>query len=237
MSEQARKRDVPVAGARYLREPVPLHFPSEETVPESKRHLILRTALFQTLWLAFEGRFALGSDQFVYWNARDPGLRLAPDVFVCTSARDSVFDSWKTWERGAPDLAVEIVSDSDSSDAEWERKLARYLEAGIQELVRFDPDEAAGRRLRVWDRIEGDLVERSVDDDRTACQALGLHWVVMEDAELGSALRVARDPDAKELLPTPDEDRSKQARGRAEAEQRVAELEEKLRELTAKQKG
>lgn len=227
MSEQARKRDVPAAGARYLRKPVPLHFPSEETVPESKRHMILRTALYQTLWLAFDGRFALGSDQFVYWNARDPGLRLAPDVFVCTSARDSVFDSWKTWERGAPELAVEIVSESDASATEWERKLTRYLEAGIQELVRFDPDEQPGRRLRVWDRIEGDLVEREVHDDRTGCESLGLLWVVTDHEELGASLRIARDPAGRELLPTPDEDRAKQAA-------RVAELEAKLRDLTAK---
>jgi len=252
MSEQARKRDLPVAGARYLRAPVPLHFPSEETVPESKRHLILRTALFQTLWLALEGRYAIGSDQFVYWNASDPGLRLAPDVFVSTSQRDCVFDSWKTWERGAPDLAVEIISDSDSSAAEWERKLARYLQAGIQELVRFDPDEAPGRRLRVWDRIEGDLVERAVDRDRAACQTLGLHWIALDHGELGAELRVARDEAGSVLLPTPDEERARQqgraaeqekraaeqekraaeeARLRAGAEQRVAELEARLREL------
>ncbi len=241
MSEQARKRDVPVAGARYLRKPVPLLFPSEESVPVTKRHMMLRTALFQTLWLAFEGRFALGSDQFVYWNASDPGRRLAPDVFVCTSAPDSVFDSWKTWVRGAPDLAVEIVSASDSSAAEWERKLARYLEAGIQELVRFDPDQPPGARLRVWDRIEGDLVERAVDDDRASCQPLGLHWVVAEDELLGASLRVARDAAGRELLPTPDEERfnherraAEEARGRAQAEQRVAELEAKLRELNEK---
>ena len=245
MSEEARKRDVPVAGARYLRAPVPLHFPSEQTVPESKRHLILRTALFQTLWLALEGRYAIGSDQFVYWNASDPGLRLAPDVFVSTSQRDCVFDSWKTWERGAPDLAVEIISDSDSSAAEWERKLARYLQAGIQELVRFDPDEAAGQRLRVWDRIEGDLVERAVDGDRAACHTLGLHWIALDHGELGAELRVARDEEGSVLLPTPDEERARQegraveqerraaeeARLRAGAEQRVAELEARLREL------
>lgn len=32
---------------RYLRAPRPLHFPVEATVPESKRHLELRTLLYQ----------------------------------------------------------------------------------------------------------------------------------------------------------------------------------------------
>lgn len=124
--------------------------------------------------------------------------------------------------------------------------------------MRFDPDAAPGQRLRVWDRIEGDLVERAVEDDRTPCQTLALQWVVGDDERVGASLRVARDPAGGELLPTPDEERPKQeqrvaeearrateeyhraaqeARARLEAEQRIAELEAKLRELTAKREG
>jgi Uma2 family endonuclease len=245
MVAPAMKRDVRVQGARYLREPNAVYFPSEETVPESKRHLMMRTALFQLLTLELGGRFAIGSDQFVYWNARDPGRRLAPDVFVATSHRDFVFDSWKTWEHGAPNLAVEITSPSDAPPEPWARKLERYQEAGVQELVRFHPDAPEGERLRVWDRIDGDLVERAVEGDRALCNALSLTWVVRPSPELGPMLRLARDQQGAALLPTLEEARAEEERRRAEeerrraeeerrrvgAEQRVSELEAELRKV------
>jgi hypothetical protein len=40
-------------------------------------------------------------------------------------------------------------------------------------VVRFDCDASEGARLRVWDRVEGDLVERVVEGDRTPCTVLG----------------------------------------------------------------
>jgi hypothetical protein len=255
MVVHAQKRDVPVQGARYLREPRTLRFPAEDIVPESKRHMLMRTALFQILTLELQGRFAVGSDQFVYWNAGDPARRLAPDVFVSTTVPDFVFESWKVWEHGAPHLAVEIVSPSDASEQEWHRKLQRYQEAGVQELVRFDPDGAPGRRLRVWDRVLGDLVERAVDHDQAACATLGLVWVIRQDAELGTTLRLAHDSGGQVLLPTVTEARAAEAvrrqqeqrlreeeqhlreeeqRLREEAERRVLDLERELRELRGK---
>ena len=174
-------------------------------MPESKRHLLLRTALFQMLQLELGGRAAVGSDQFVYWNARDPGRRLAPDVFVRTGEPDSVFDSWKTWERGAPQLGVEIISESDAPAADWQNKLERYQEAGFEEVVRFDPLARSGRRLRIWDRVEGDLVERVVSGDHSKCEVLGLWWMVQEDRGLGCALALSRDKEGKQPLLGPQE--------------------------------
>jgi Uma2 family endonuclease len=130
---------------------------------------------------------------------------LAPDLFVCLRLADFVFDSWKTWEHGAPDLAVEIVSATDAGWGEWDRKLDRYQEAGIQEIVRFAPASPERRRLRVWDCVEGDIVERSTEGDRTPCATLGLHWVVKDDAKLGAMLRLARDEAGLDLLPTLEE--------------------------------
>ncbi|WP_437931791.1 hypothetical protein WMF37_21890 [Sorangium sp. So ce291] len=40
------------------------------------------------------------------------------------------------------------------------------------ELVAFDPEAAPGERLRVWDRIDGDLVERVVEGERSPCTVL-----------------------------------------------------------------
>lgn len=48
----------------------------------------------------------------------------------------------------------------------------------MKELVRFDPEAPAGQRLRAWDRVREDLVERQIEGDRTPCLTLGLNWTV-----------------------------------------------------------
>lgn len=80
------------------------------------------------------------------------------------------FRTWKTWEQGGvPELAVEIASPSDDEGPDWDRTLARYHELGVKELVRFDPTSLDGQRLRVWDCVNEDLVERVIAGDRTPC--------------------------------------------------------------------
>ncbi len=195
---------------RHLRPPKSLHFPSEAEVPETKLHLTLRTALYAILKLAFGESACVGSDQFVYWNARDPKRCVAPDVFVRRGERDTMFKSWKTWERGTPELAVEILSEGEA----WDDKLARYHELGVKELVSFDPETTL---LRAWDRIDDDLVERKVDGSSTPCVTLGGAWVVAPvDGLMG--LRLARDERGKDLLATPTEMKDK----------RIAQLEAAL---------
>jgi Uma2 family endonuclease len=190
---------------RHVRPPKPIRFPTEEKVPEGRRHFELRTFLFRVLKLAFAGRAGLGSDQFVYWHGSDPRRCLAPDVFVHLGAPDEPVKSWKTWERGTPQLAVEIVSDPETEVDDFSTKLERYHELGVRELVLFDPDAPPGARLRVWDRVEDDLVERVVEDDRTPCLTLSLHWVVAPVEGFEAGLRLARDAAGEDLLPSPEE--------------------------------
>jgi len=174
-------------------------------VPETKRHLEARTTLYLLLKDALAGA-AIGSDQFVYLDAGDPRKCLAPDVFVKLGARETTFDNWKIWERGAPDVAVEIVSASDHGDAAWAVKLERYQASGIREVVRFDQADEA-QPIRVWDRVEGELLERAPESgDLRECLTLGLWWVVVP-SEYGPMLRLARDRNGTQLLPTPSEDR------------------------------
>lgn len=201
--------DAPVAIGKklYVRAPAPIHFPSEDSleehVGETKRHLEARTTLYLLLKQLFAGR-AIGSDQFMYWDAGDPRKCLSPDVFVKRSAPEDTFDSWKIWERGAPDIAVEIISASDRRDDDWSEKMARYQASGIGEVVRFDP-EGAKQPIRAWDRVDGDLVERApASPDLRECAALGLWWVVMP-SPYGPLLRLARDREGRDPLPTPDE--------------------------------
>src|SRR6266481_5024845 len=125
---------------KYLRPPQPLDFPCHEEMPESRRHLQVRTALFQSILAAFGDRAVIGSEQFVFWDPTDPGKRCAPDIMVRLGEPDAPFKSWKVWERGAPHLAVEVISESDATDRPWEAKLDRYRKVGVRELVSFDPD-------------------------------------------------------------------------------------------------
>lgn len=220
---------------RYLCQPVPLHFPEEAEVPESQLHLDLRTLLYHLLLDHLGAAATVGSDQFVYWAADDPRQVLAPDVYVRLSPAGEPIRSWKTWERGAPEVAVEIVSDMDRPELAWEQKLRRYRALGVSELLRFDPREGAERRLRLWDRVEGDLAEREVERDRAASLVLGVTWVVAPAEGHAVALRIATDGEGRELVPTRAEAREAEARAReAEArareaaERRVAELEAEL---------
>ena len=218
-----------VNGRRYLRAPVPIHFPEGDVVPEGGLHFELRTALFLLLHGELAGRAFIGSDQFLYWNPVDPSACVAPDIMVRLGAPDAPVPSWKVWENGAPHVAVEIVSPTESSTTDWSHKLERYRHSGVQELVRFDPEDLA-RPLRLWDRVEGDLVERDPSDAPAhRSDALALYWCVTPDARLGRKLALSRDADGTELLLTPEERTARIESERDEALARVAELEAELR--------
>ncbi|MEI9941051.1 MAG: Uma2 family endonuclease [Pseudomonadota bacterium] len=218
---------------RYLRAPVPVHFPESESVPETGVHLRLRTALWSMIRLALGDRVMVGSDQFLYWDPTDPKQCLAPDVLVWLGAPDRPFSSWKVWERGAPHLAIEIISNYDARDRPWQRTLDAYRRSGILELVRFDPEDAQSP-LRLWDRLEGDLVEREVSkQELERSDLLGLFWLVEPDPELGLALRLSRDSAGSERLLTDEEAHRAEAEARrVESEARRA-AEARVRELEA----
>src|SRR5262249_48030317 len=75
-----------------------------------------------------------------------------------------------------------------------------------------DPELAEGKRLRAWDRVHDDLVERQIGADRTPCLTLGLGWAV-QPVEQFAGLRLVDD--TGRLVETQGEgDR----RGRLEAE-------------------
>ena len=217
---------------RYLRPTRPIHFPAEEEVPETRRHLDLRTALYLAIRDTFADCATVGSDQFVYWDPTDPTQRCAPDVFVRLGQPDAQFDVWKVWERGAPDLAVEVISASDAADRPWEAKLRRYRKVGVQELVRFDPEDETSP-LRIWDLVDGDLVERDPTDPIfRKCDALDCFWCLRPDQPSGVVLYLSHDEDGAHPCITNEEARRRDAEaGRLEAERRVQELEAELSRL------
>jgi hypothetical protein len=216
---------------RYLRAPAPLHFPEEEEVPENKRHLELRTLLYQLLKFAFADHASIGCDQFVYWDPTDPRACLAPDGFVRLGEPDHLFDTWKVWDHGAPHVAIEIGSRSDLPEPRWEDKLDKYRRLGVSELVRFEPKSG---ELRIWDSIGHDLIEREVVGGSAQSHFLPGFWRVTAQDGLGAALRLAYDALGERLYLTPAEHEA-EAR-RAEAEARRAEAEtaaQRIRELEA----
>lgn len=189
-------------------------------MPESKRHLKLRTFIYEVLERTFGERAAIGSDQFVYYRANDPRKCVAPDAFVCMGGLNDNFPSWKTWERGAPQLAVEIASPNEP----WEEKLLHYRELGVLELVLFDPEAEDGQRLRIWHREGEQLMEREVVNESAPAMVLGGSWLVGESPIDKACLRLKNE--AGELLLS-----EREARQTADA--RAAELEAEVRRLRA----
>jgi Uma2 family endonuclease len=190
---------------RYLRPPAPLVFPTGKNVPEGADH---KLKLYD-LWLSVRHAYADGcltsSDQFLYYDATNPKKCLAPDFALRLGAPHELLKTWKTWEKGAPHVAVEIVSDWDRSTRRLEETLERYSQAGVAELARLDPENRR-RPLRIWDLFEGDMVERDLaDPESLRCDALGLYWCVQEDSRLGLVLRLGLTIDCGTLLPTPEE--------------------------------
>lgn len=218
----------------HVRPVVPVSFPSEE--PESERmgqggaHYRMCGALYAFLREAAGPGNTVACDTFVYFDASDPKRVLAPDGAVKLGVRQQDFQSWKTWEVGAPELAFEILSPKESPERwTFEEKLKRYRALGVTELVVFHTESAPGSRLRVWDRIDGDLVERVVEDEMTPCITLDLHLVVKSIDDLPACLRLAHDPEGSRLIPTPDEARREAENKLHEAQRRLAELEARLR--------
>ncbi len=204
----------------HRRAPVPLRFPTTLKMPEHPAHLRLRTFLFLLVRHILGPEHSVGSDQFVYWAPTDPRRCLAPDLFVKLGVKERLAGSWKCWEHGAPDLAVEVVSASDATLWPWKQKLTRHEELGVKELLRFDRKAPQGKRLRAWDRIQGDFVERVVTDDRTPCLVLGLEWVVRPVEEFPVGLRLA---DGHGVLVPTELEEAQAARSEAEASHRGAE--------------
>ncbi len=219
---------------RYVERQPPVVFSESAEVPEGQLHDDVRILLYQLLQDALGEGATVGSDQFVYYDAFEPSACVAPDAYVGLSPAQGRIRSWKVWERGAPQVAVEIVSDSDASDAAWGTKLMRYRRLGVAELVRFDALDVV-RPLRLWDRVDGSLTEREVTQQRARSLTLGFEWVVAPAPldGLERALRIELDG---ELVQTRLEARRAEAEARrVEAEARRA-AEERVRELEAELK-
>ncbi|MEM6929099.1 MAG: Uma2 family endonuclease [Myxococcota bacterium] len=204
-------------------------YPVEDAVPETLLHLRIRTMLYTLVrrYLAEQGIRALtGSEQFLYWVEGNSQRTVAPDVYVVLGVPpDRDVRTWQTWREGkAPELAIEIVSDDVGKD--YETGPRRYAEAGVQELVIFDPFEGADRiRWQVYvRRSDGELVRTiSTQADRVPSTVLGCHLRHVEE-EGQPRVRLGVGAQGQQLVPTAEE---------AEDRERAAKEQERALRLAA----
>lgn len=211
-------------------DPDEIEFPSEEPfedhVAESKRHFVGRTKLWNVTEDILQN-VSIGSDQFIYYDPKSGKRCLAPDLFIKLESTLQDFDKWKTWELGIPELAVELASKNDRLKLTWRQKLRRYKACGVKELLRFDRKNPK-QWLRVWDRVGKRLIERT--SGVYECRTLGLYWTVKVHPVYGPQLRLARDRQGDDLLPSPSERFVEEAQARIAAEQKQHEAEAKQHE-------
>jgi hypothetical protein len=216
----------------HLRPVKPVHFPASDPeweMSEPWTHGRLCDVLYQVLTRAVGDRGIVGKDHFVYFDATNPQRKNAPDAFVKLGPGVVPFDSWKVWEQGTPELCVEILSPSDTEEKlTFDEKMERYRALGVRELVTFNVDAPVGSRLRAWDRLSDDLVERLVVSESTPCFTLGLYWVIAvaraPSSQTLSALRLATDPAGQNLIMV-DVEVGAVGAARAEAEEIRADAE------------
>lgn len=170
--------------------------------------------------------------QFFAWLPEQPLVRVSPDVYVLDDPPPPPRPpSWQTWLPGhhPPRVAIEIASN------DWRKDYvdgpAKYLALGCTELVIFDPDAAlqpdiAPPRmpLQVYRRdLAGEYVRVAAGSGPVHVAGIDAYLVVVCEGPV-ARLRIARDPEGRNLVPTATE-------ATARAEQRVRELEARLRAL------
>ena len=165
---------------------------------------------------------------FIYYEQGKPKSVVAPDVFVVFGVEKKKRPSYKTWEENdkVPDFILEITSKSTASeDRGTKRGLYAYL--GVKEYFQYDPTaDYLEPPLQGFRLIEGNYlpIPAQLNGDRLSINAETLSLELCLEADGGMRFY---DPKSKAKLLSPRE--MEQARN--QAEQRVAKLAAKLREL------
>ena len=184
--------------------PVPLRFDSydpEWDLGQSSRHLNLCILLRELLLRAVTRSDTVGMDAFTFFDETDPRRKCAPDAFVKLGVPNAHYESWQTWDRGAPELCVEILSPSDTNEKLTQaEKLAAFEAMGVREVIFFDVDGNEGSRLRAWDRVGTKLVARAVTNERTPSKTLGRWFHVGPLADEPVALFIADETGSDRIL-------------------------------------
>jgi len=182
----------------------------------------------------------VGSDQFFAWIPEEPQVRISPDVYLLDDPPPPPGPaSWQTWREGhrAPRFAVEIVSGDEQHPERWRKDYdqapQKYAQLGTRELVIFDPMAALGQ-ARDPQRVALQCYRREADGGFVRVYSgagpfesfeLEAFLVVATHAKGSVArLRVSRDREGHDRVPTAAEARDVEREARQRAERELAKL-------------
>ncbi|MGI0482850.1 Uma2 family endonuclease [Geminocystis sp. CENA526] len=194
---------------------------SDEPEMESSKHytqLLLLVSCLEWLWKD-DNNFFIGANLTLYSSVKQLRHRdfRGPDFFLVKNTEKKPRKLWVVWEEDGkyPDLIIELLSDS---TANIDRTLKKQLYQDIfriSEYFLFSPDtmELEGYHL------QGAKYQPIIPDENNFYWSnnLGLFLGIHEE-------KLRYFSREKKLIPTPEE-------SALEAQQRVSELEAKLREL------
>jgi len=211
--------------------------PTEDDLPyddgepmESPRHRDQMMLLIESLKIAWADRqrYYVSGNMFVYYAAYDTKKFIGPDFFLVLDVENRERKSWTVWFEGrAPDLIIELLSDSTRARDKGEKKTlyARHLRTA--EYYLYDPfsQEFTGYRLHGLE-----YQEITPDAERTIFSGVTGLYLGVRDQRLRWIT-----PDGV-VVPTPQElaqqerQHAEQERQRAEQERQRAEQAEQLLE-------
>ncbi|MBD2300369.1 Uma2 family endonuclease [Nostoc sp. FACHB-190] len=191
--------------------PTQAELPYDDGVPmESARHKAQMDLLIDALipWLEQRDDGFVGGNMFVYYSlaqVRNKDFK-GPDFFVVLGVPKGERRSWVVWEEGkAPDLVIELLSDSTAIADKNEKKLIYQNQMRVPEYFWYDPfhpDDLAGfsNEKGVYQPIETNAQNQLVS------QFLGLALQLWQGNYKGiDAIWLRWASLAGELLPTPEE--------------------------------
>lgn len=207
--------------------PTQAELPDSDGIPmESARHKAQMDLLINALipWLEQREDGYVGGNMFVYYSlsqVRNQDFR-GPDFFAVLGVPKGERRSWVVWEEEkAPDVVIELLSDSTSAADKNEKKLIYQNRMRVPEYFWYDPfhpDDLAGFSLQqsIYQPIAVNAQNQLVS------QSLGLALQLWQGNYQGINATWLRWANlAGELLPTPEE----KERQRAELEEQISERE------------
>lgn len=197
--------------------PIQAELPYDDGIPmESARHKTQMDLLIDGLmpWLAERKDGFVGGNMFVYYSLaqlRNKDFK-GPDFFVVLAVPQGERRSWVVWEEGkAPDLVIELLSNSTASADKNEKKLIYQNQMRVPEYFWYDPfnsEDLAGFSIQkgVYQPITANAQNQLVS------QSLGLGLQLWQGKYQGINATWLRWANLTgDLLPTPEEKQRQRA--------------------------
>ena len=222
-----------------------IEYPDSDGLPMAESDFQLNYLIYAVE--ALRGHFRdrddvyVSGNLFIYYEEGNPKAVVAPDVFVVIGASSHDRPSYKLWnEPKGPDFVLEITSKSTRGEDQGAKR-GVYAYLGVREYWQYDP---TGDYLDP--PLQGlQLIERNYWPLRAATSASGgfsMHSAVLDlDLRLEAGVLRFHDPrtgrkllsyqEAEQARLAAETNAAREAALRQAAETRLAELEERLRQV------